>query len=69
VAEAERLRRANPKTGERLSYQKISTALAALGHLNERGRPFNPKSVMSMVEHDDRTGRAKRSATAVAFDP
>lgn len=49
VAEAKRLRRASPKTGARLSYRQISTKLEAAGFLNERGRPFNPKSVRSML--------------------
>ena len=49
VAEAKRLRRASPKTGERLSYRHISARLAAAGFLNERGEPFNPKSVRSML--------------------
>jgi hypothetical protein len=34
-----------PTTGERRSLQKISRELAAKGYVNERGRPFNPKSV------------------------
>ena len=38
VAEAKRLRRASPKTGERLSYRHISARLAAAGFLNERGQ-------------------------------
>jgi DNA invertase Pin-like site-specific DNA recombinase len=49
VAMAKRLRRANPKTGERMSYQKISAALAAAGHLNERGAPLNHKTVRAMI--------------------
>ncbi|MBS0233461.1 MAG: recombinase family protein [Proteobacteria bacterium] len=49
VAEAKRLRRANPKTGERLSYQRISKALAEAGFVNENGRPYNPKSVRAMT--------------------
>ncbi len=49
VAMAKRLHRASPKTGERLSLQKIGKALAEAGHLNERGQPFNPKSVRSMI--------------------
>ncbi len=49
VAEAKRLRRASPKPGERLSYRQISVSLAEAGFLNERGRPFNPKSVRSML--------------------
>ncbi len=50
VAEAKRLRRINPRTGEQLSFQRISKHLAAMGYLNENGRPFNPKSIMMMVE-------------------
>ena len=38
VAEAKRLRRAQSKTGERLSYRKIGTQLAAAGFVNERER-------------------------------
>lgn len=49
VVEAKRLRRASPKTGERLSFAKISAKLAEAGHLNERGQPFNRKSVREMV--------------------
>ena len=50
VAFAKKLRRANPKTGSRLSLRRISAALAEAGHLNERGRPFNPYSVKAMLE-------------------
>jgi hypothetical protein len=49
VAEAKRLRRASPKTGERLSYRKISAQLAETGHMNERGHPFNPKSMKTTI--------------------
>jgi DNA invertase Pin-like site-specific DNA recombinase len=50
VALAKRLHRANPKTGERLSLRKISAKLAEAGHLNERGAPYNPRSIKSMIE-------------------
>jgi hypothetical protein len=50
VALANRLRRASPKTGEHLSYRKISAQLAEAGHMNERGQPFNPKSIKAMLE-------------------
>jgi DNA invertase Pin-like site-specific DNA recombinase len=50
VALARKLRRANPKTGRRLSLRKVSAALAEAGHLNERGRPFNQRSIKVMVE-------------------
>jgi DNA invertase Pin-like site-specific DNA recombinase len=47
---AKRLRRASPKTGERMSLRKIAAALAEAGHLNERGHTFNPKSIVAMVD-------------------
>ena len=50
VAFAKKLRRANPKTGRRLSLRRVSAALAEAGHLNERGRPFNQRSIKAMVE-------------------
>jgi DNA invertase Pin-like site-specific DNA recombinase len=50
VALAKRLRRASPKTGERLSFREISQRLSDAGHLNERGQPFNPQSVRAMLE-------------------
>ncbi len=37
VGKVDRLRRASPKTGKRMSLRKISAALAEAGHLNERG--------------------------------
>ena len=49
VAEAKRLRRASPKTGDRLSYRQISVRLAQSGLINERGQPFNPKSIKAML--------------------
>ena len=49
VALAKRLNRASPKTGKRMSLRKIAAALAEAGHLNERGQPFNPKSIVAMV--------------------
>ena len=49
VAEAKRLRRANPNTGDRLSYRQISGRLAESKFLNERGQPYNPKSIRAML--------------------
>jgi DNA invertase Pin-like site-specific DNA recombinase len=49
VALAKRLRRANPKSGERRSLRRISAELAAEGHLNERGQPYNAKSIRAML--------------------
>ena len=48
VALARRLRRRRPKGGQR-SLREISAELAAAGYVNERGRPFNPKSISVMV--------------------
>ena len=54
VAEAKRLHRASPKTGERRSLRKIAAELAALGHLNVNSRPYSAKSVRSMIEGPSR---------------
>ena len=48
VALAKRLARKKPKVGA-LSLRAISASLAEQGHLNERGKPFNPKSVAAML--------------------
>jgi DNA invertase Pin-like site-specific DNA recombinase len=48
VALAKRLARKKPKGGK-LSLRAISASLAEQGHLNERGKPFNPKSVAAML--------------------
>ena len=45
-----RLRRRNWKTKKQRSYMKISQMLFDKGYANERGKPFNPKSIMSMVK-------------------
>ena len=50
VVMAKRLRRASPKTGQRISLRKISHALADAGYVNERGRPFTAQSIKDMVE-------------------
>ena len=45
---AKALARKKPKAGK-LSLRGVSAELAAQGFLNERGRPFNPKSVAAML--------------------
>jgi DNA invertase Pin-like site-specific DNA recombinase len=55
VAEAKRLRRASPKTGERLSYRDIAAKLAEAGHLSKSGKPYTAMTIKRMVEGDDRT--------------
>lgn len=47
VAMAQSLRR--KRKGKPLSLRAISAEMAAHGLLNERGKPFNPKSVMVML--------------------
>jgi hypothetical protein len=47
---AKRLRRANPKTGKRLSLRKVAQELAAAKLLNERGQEYNPNAIKRMVE-------------------
>lgn len=54
VALAKRLRRASTKRGKageqrRMSLRGISAQLAAAGHVNERGAPFNHLSIAKMV--------------------
>ena len=48
VALARRLRRRKPKGGQ-MSLRAISAVLEAEGHLNEKGRAYNPKSIVSML--------------------
>ena len=50
VALAKKLHRASPKTGKRMSLRRVSAKLAEAGHLNERGKAFNPRSIKAMVE-------------------
>jgi hypothetical protein len=49
------LARKKPK-GEKLSLRAISAELAARGFLNERGRPFNPKSIAATLVARTRPG-------------
>jgi DNA invertase Pin-like site-specific DNA recombinase len=49
VALAKALRRKKPKGGQ-MSLRAIAAELAAQGFLNERGKPFNPNSIASMLE-------------------
>ncbi len=45
---AKALARKKPKGG-RLSLRAVAAELAARGYLNERGKPFNPKSVSVLL--------------------
>ena len=51
VAIAKALRRKKPKGG-RMSLRDISAELAARGHFNSRGKPFNATAIASMLEGD-----------------
>jgi DNA invertase Pin-like site-specific DNA recombinase len=48
VALAKALGRKKPKGGK-MSLREASAAMAAQGYLKEHGRPFNPKSVATML--------------------
>jgi hypothetical protein len=50
VALVKRLRRRNPKTGERRSLRAVAAELAKLGHVNVHGRPFAAESIKAMVD-------------------
>lgn len=45
---AKSLRRKKPKGGQ-MSLRAIASELAAAGHLNERGAPFNPRAVLELI--------------------
>jgi hypothetical protein len=49
VALVKALRRKKPKGGQ-MSLRAISAELAAQGHVNERGKPFNQGSIAAMLE-------------------
>lgn len=49
VVLAKQLRRKKPKGGV-MSLRAIAAELAAQGHLNERGAPFNPRAILEMVK-------------------
>jgi DNA invertase Pin-like site-specific DNA recombinase len=49
VREAKRLRRRSPK-GHQRSLRVVAAQLENLGFVNERGKPFSPSAIASMVE-------------------
>jgi hypothetical protein len=49
VALAKRLRRRNPKTGERKSFPRCCDRLAKFGNVNNYGRPFAAESIPAMI--------------------
>jgi hypothetical protein len=47
----------------RMSLRAVAAELAAQGHLNELGRPFNPKSVVTMLrQHKGPASRERRAS-------
>ena len=46
---AKRLRRKNPKTGKRLSYDKVAEALFAAGYATSKGNRYSASTVKSLV--------------------
>ncbi len=50
IAEAKRLARKNPKTGERRSLREIAAELAKAGHLSPSGKPYFPGSIKAMLD-------------------
>ena len=65
VALVRRMRRAKPKGG-RMSLREISDALAAQGHLNERGQPYAAASIQVDARASTTKGRVvARAAVAM----
>ncbi|KAB2942540.1 MAG: recombinase family protein [Hyphomicrobium sp.] len=60
VTAAKALRRASPKTGERMSYRSIAAKLAAEGTVTKGGKPFTAMAIKRMVE-----GPAPKAKTEV----
>ena len=50
VVLVKKLRRKNWKTKKQMSYRKISDHLFQNGIVNERGNPYNSKSIREMVQ-------------------
>jgi len=50
VSLVKKLRRKNWKTKKQMSYRKISDHLFQNGIVNERGNPYNSKSIREMVQ-------------------
>lgn len=49
VRESKRLRRANPRTGKRMSYRKIAEALADNGYLTAAGNPYSASMIQRLL--------------------
>jgi DNA invertase Pin-like site-specific DNA recombinase len=62
VAEARRLARKNPKTGQTRSLREIAEELAAKGMMGPSGKPYFPASVSAMLEAKGNATRRDRAA-------
>ena len=52
LAMARRLRRKNPRTGERRSLREIAVEMAAAGHVNPAtGQPYSPEAIRLAPAH------------------
>ncbi len=49
VALAKKLRRKNPKTHKRRSYGAVASQLAGQGHLNGKGKIYDPRAIKAMT--------------------
>ena len=54
-------RRLHRKRKARMSLRAIAAELEVHGYLNERGCPFNPKSVASMLRQTSRRARRRKN--------
>jgi len=57
VAEAKRLYRVNPKTGDRRSLREVCAELEFAGYFDDSGRPYHPQSIQRMIV-GERSARA-----------
>jgi hypothetical protein len=58
-------RRASPKTGEQRSLRKIAEMLAAEGHVNELGQPYNARAIWAMLGGKRRKAPQQTTTKAV----
>ena len=49
LREARRLRRANPVTGKRKSYQRVADELFELGYMTAKGKPYQQDFIYRML--------------------
>ena len=50
LSEARRLRRKNPVSGKRLSYQKVANQLYELGYMTGAGKPYQQEFIYRMLK-------------------